>query len=128
LPFKAVAVIARAPVNPVSSSTVKRASSGPWARASSSKIAMAAATPMPLSAPRVVPVAPTQPSRMTGVIGSFKKSWATSEFFSQTMSRWPWRMIPGEDSLPADAGLATKTFPAASFFAANFRDLAQARM
>ena len=48
---------AKAPVNPVSSSTVKRHSSGPCSMLSSANMAKAAATPMPLSAPKVVPLA-----------------------------------------------------------------------
>jgi hypothetical protein len=48
-------------------------------------------SPTPLSAPSVVPCALSQPSGVRCVVmGSTWKSWATSRFFSHTMSMWPW--------------------------------------
>ena len=105
---------ALAPVRPVSSSTVHRISSGPWTASGSSATAMAVATPMPLSAPRVVPSALTQSPSTRTSMGSFTKSKSTSEFFSQTMSRWPWRITVGADSWPGVAGTFTARLPVAS--------------
>ena len=86
-PFSRPGFKPNAPVIPVSSSTVKSASIGPCSISFDSSTASAVATPIPLSPPRVVPVAFTQPSTMRGLIGSFRKSCSTSEFFCGTMSR-----------------------------------------
>ena len=78
---------AKAPVNPVSSSTVKRHSRGGNTESfSMSNNAIAAATPIPLSAPRVVPLAFNHPLSMYKSSGSFIKSCLESLFFSQTIS------------------------------------------
>ena len=61
----------RAPVSPVSSSTVSRTSTGP-SFSSDSSTARPAATATPLSAPRVVPSAFSQPSSITRAIGLYR--------------------------------------------------------
>ncbi len=89
LPLRKSGSIAKAPVNPVSSSTVKRASIGPCFSFLSSSIDSIIAMPIPLSAPNVVPSALTLlPSTLT-FMGSFEKSCSTSAFFSQTISMCP---------------------------------------
>ena len=66
---------AKAPVNPVSSSTVKRHSRGGNSTVLGiSNSAIEAATPIPLSAPRVVPSALSHPSSMYNLSESFIKS------------------------------------------------------
>ena len=82
----------KAPVKPVSSSTVNSASTGgSLAPGGRSSTASAAQTPIPLSAPSVVPAAPTQsPSaERTSSSASFMKSCARCECFSLTMSTCP---------------------------------------
>ena len=88
----------KAPVSPVSSSTVKSASSGPCCAAGSSSTANAAAMPMPQSAPSVVPSAFTHPPSMRVRMASRSKSNTTSERFSQTMSMCDCRITPGRSS------------------------------
>ena len=63
-----------APVNPVSSSIVKRHSIGPCSILFDARIANCAATPMPSSAPNVVSLAVTQSPSITDSIGSLLKS------------------------------------------------------
>ena len=104
----------KAPVRPVSSSTVKSASRGPCSTAGSISAASAAAMPMPQSAPSVVPSALTHPSSMRVRMASCSKSNSTSEFFSQTMSMCDWRMTAGRFSKPGVAGLRMTTLPVAS--------------
>ena len=106
--------ISKAPVRPVSSSMVHSTSNGPWTTSVDSTIARAVATPMPLSAPNVVPWAYRRSPRRSGLMGSVEKSWVTSAFFSQTMSRWPWSTTAGALSRPAVPPFRTKTLPAAS--------------
>ena len=115
LPVSISSPSSKAPVRPVSSSTVKSASTGPCCTAGSIMTASAAAMPMPQSAPSVVPSALTHPPSMCVRIGSLSKSNSTSEFFSQTMSMWDWRITAGRSSKPGVAGLRITTLPMASF-------------
>ena len=73
-PFKKSGCNPKAPVIPVSSSTVINTSIGPCCKSLETIIAIPVATPMPLSAPKVVPEALSQPSSpITGIMGSVKK-------------------------------------------------------
>ncbi len=87
---------------------------------------MAVATPMPLSAPSVVPLAFTQSPSTRTSMGSVMKSNSTSEFFSQTMSRWPWMITVGADSWPGVAGTFTVKLPVASLRTSKPFSFAQA--
>ena len=104
----------KAPVRPVSSSTVKSASIAGCSRVLSSNTANAAAIPIPQSAPRVVPLALTHSPSMYVSIGSFSKSNSTLEFFSHTMSMCDWRITAGRSSKPGVAALRITTLPVAS--------------
>jgi len=115
LPVSISSPSSKAPVRPVSSSTVKSASTGPCSTEGSIRTASAAAMPIPQSAPSVVPSALTHPPSMRVRIGSRSKSNSTSEFFSQTMSICDWRITVGRFSKPGVAGLRITTLPTASF-------------
>ena len=116
---------ANAPVKPVSSSTVIRHSSGPCLISFEVSTAICAAIPIPQSAPKVVPLAFTQPSTITGSMGSLSKSNSLSLFFSQTISMCVCKITVGLFSRPGAAGFEINTFPALSVFAGRLFFLAK---
>lgn len=110
---------AKAPVSPVSSSTVNRHSTGPCSILSSARMASSVATPIPLSAPSVVPLAFSHSPSISVSIGSVRKSCFTSLFFSHTMSTCDCSTTVFRFSMPGVAGFLISTFPASSTFVSN---------
>ena len=113
-PLSNVQSTAFAPVIPTSSSMVNRASIGGCAISLLSSTAITIATAIQSSPPSVVSLAFTKPSSTYNSRASFVKSWADPGFFSQTMSRCPWRITGFESSYPGVPGFLIMTFPTLS--------------